>query len=101
MQTATFTPTGGSLATLVDHANKLEGQLEDLGGECLVNTEPVYGGASVAKFPQGNVNGQCVFTAAKSQADYATAAAYFKAEYARLNGQGALVVTIGATTLTM
>ncbi len=99
--TIVFTPTGGSAATLVDDANKLFGQIGHFGGQAIEQVTPLFRAVAPVRFMRGNVAGELAFVAWKSHADVATAGAFWKAEYARLNGVGSLVVTIGASTMTM
>ena len=97
---AEFTPTGGSAATLVDDANRLFGQVLDLSAGAVEQVTPLFRAAAPARFMRGNVSGQVVFAAWSSFATVALAAAYLKAELARLNGAGSLVLTFGVTTVT-
>ena len=99
--TAVFTITGGAAATLVDDGNRLFGQIYELGGQAREQVTPLFRGTNPARFMRGNVAGQCTIGAWRSCASVAVAAAYLKAEYARMNQTGALVLTLGATTLTM
>ena len=93
--------TGGSPVTLVDDANRLFGQILDLSDQAQEQVTPLFRASHPARFMRGNVAGQCVFSAWKSLTTVALAAAYVKAELARVNQTGALVLTLGATTLTM
>jgi hypothetical protein len=95
-----FTPTAGSAATLGDDAAKFAIVVEQLGGSCLAQVEALAGGANLALFTRGNVGGEFIFRSSKTYADYETTFTQFLAEYARLNQQGALVLTEGAVTLT-
>jgi hypothetical protein len=95
-----FTPTGGSAATLGDDASKFAVVVEQLGGSCLAQVEALAGGANPALFTRGNVGGEFIFRSSKTYSDYETTFTQFLAEYARLNQQGALVLTEGAVTLT-
>lgn len=76
-------------------------ELGSIGGAAVQQVEPLFRSASVLRIPRGNVAGECVFTVAQSHASRAAAATFLKGEYARINGQGSLVLTEGATTLTM
>jgi hypothetical protein len=96
----TFNP-GSGIVTLGDDSVKQTIQLEGFGGQSSEQVERLFRAANVARLPRGNVAGELMFTAEKSHADYATAVAFFKAQYLMLNGQGDAVMTEGATTLTM
>lgn len=100
-----WTPSGGALVTLGDDAPaagaRTATKLEELGGEALEQLDPLAFADFVSRLMRGNVQGDCVFTARKSHADVDTAAAYFKAEYSRQGQKGSLVLTFGATTMTM
>lgn len=98
---AEFTPTGGTLATLGDDAEKHSISLEALAGASAEQVEPLFRAASATRIPRGNAVGECVFTSVKSHASQAAAITFFKAQRALLNGQGALVLTEGLSTLTM
>ncbi len=95
-----FTPTGGSAATLGDDAAKFAVVVEQLGGACIAQVEALAGGANLALYTRGNVGGEFIFSSSKTYADYETTFTQFLAEYARLNQQGALVLTEGAVTMT-
>lgn len=97
---ATWTPNGALTATLGDDSVKHTIVLEQIGGQSVDQVEQLFGAVAAAQFPRGNVAGELAFVAAKSHADYATALTFFQAEYARLNGQGSLVLTQGSATLT-
>lgn len=99
--TVGFTPTGGSLATLGDDANKIATHIESIGGQSIDQVEPLDGAAAAVQFARGNVQGEFVFTAGKSHADRATAVNYFKAQFGKLNQKGSLVYTVDSATLTM
>ena len=96
---------GSGPTTLADIAAtpKVTAVVESWGGQALVQSEPLYGGPNVVKFPRGNVGGQFIFTAGCSFADRDTAAAAFATAYALLNTQGSLTVkpTGGSPTITM
>jgi hypothetical protein len=101
-----WTPNGALIsATLGDDANKFAVVVEQLGGQSLAQIEQLAGGANPALFPRGNVGGEFVFRSSQTYANYETTFAQFKTEYARLNRQGTLVVTIttstGTATLTL
>jgi len=95
-----FTPTGGSPATLGDDAAKFAIVVEQLGGSCITQLEPLAGSPNLALFTRGNVGGEFIFRSSKTYADYETTFTQFLAEYGRLNQQGALVMTEGSVTLT-
>jgi hypothetical protein len=96
-----FTPTGGSKATLGDDSSRHTIEIESLGGGAVVQALQRFRAAAVVYAQRGLVSGELTFTASKSHADRATAVGFFKTEYGRLNGQGQLVITEAATTLTM
>jgi len=98
---AEWTPAGGGLATLGDDSVKHSMVLEQIGGASVEQVAGLFRAAAVKRFPRGNISGECIFTSAKSHATQAAAMAFFKAEYARLNGKGSLVLTEGAVTWTM
>ncbi len=77
--------------------------IEQWGGQSVVQTEPLYGGPNLAKFPRGNVGGQFVFTAGCSYATRDLAAAAFATAWSRLNVQDTLAVkpSGGSATITM
>lgn len=95
-----FTPAGGSPATLGDDAAKFAVVVEQLGGSCIAQLEPLAGSHNLALITRGNVGGEFVFRSSKTYSDYQTTFTQFLAEYSRLNAQGALVVTEGAVTIT-
>jgi hypothetical protein len=92
-------------ATLADDtaSPRIAAVIEQWGGQSVVQTEPLYGGPNLAKFPRGNVGGQFVFTAGCSYATRDLAAAAFATAWSRLNTQGALALqpTGGSATVTM
>lgn len=65
-------------------------ELLDLAGESLVDTVPLAGGNTVAKFPRGNVNGVFSVNITKSHASLESAYLYLLTEFAKLNRQGVL-----------
>jgi len=81
---------------------RLAGVIEQLGGQAVVQVEPLYGQADMAVFPRGNISGRFVFRVFCSYASYATALTAWAAAYARLNTQDTLVLTwFTGNTLTM
>jgi hypothetical protein len=88
--------------TLVDDTDspKITGQIERIGGEAAVQSEPLYNADNPANFARKNVRGQFVFTSGCSYADFAGVAAAFAALYALLLTTGDLVLTYGAAELT-
>ena len=99
--TITWTPSGGSLVTLGDDANKLTIRFGDASQECLVQDEPLAGGTNPYLKARGNVAGQFSFTATKSYASLDLMIAALLAELARCGQGGSLVLTRGSTTMTM
>lgn len=95
-----FTPSGGSVATLGDDANKFAVVIEQLGGQSVLQNDPLYGAGNPLLNLRGNVAGELVFTSAKSYADYKTTFTQFKTEYGRLNQKGSLVITQDTETVT-
>ena len=89
-----------AVATLGDDSVKVTCVLEQLGGAAIEQVTALFRSALPARFPRGNVSGDVVFTCATKHASLATAASYYKTEYGRINQQGTLVLTIGATTMT-
>jgi hypothetical protein len=98
---ADFTPAGGSLANLGDDSLKWAVVLEQLGRKIEEQVDALAFSAVVSRIPRGNAQGECVFTAAKSHASQDAAASFFATEVGRVNGQGSLVLTFTAHTLTM
>ena len=98
---ADWTPTGGTLATLGDDSVKWTLLLEQLGGGIEEQVTRLAFASAVSRLGRGNLEGACVFTAAKSHSSLDVAANFFKAEYARLNQSGLLVLTFTAATLSM
>lgn len=100
---ATWTPSPGTLVILGEDAAATRHTivLDQLSGQSQEQVEELFQADAVARFARGNVGGECVFTAEKSHATYGAALTFFKAEYARLDEQGTLVLTEGAVTLTM
>jgi hypothetical protein len=96
-----FTP-GNELTpvTLGDDASKFATVIEQLGGSCLAQIEPLAGGANPAMFPRGNIGGEFIFRSSKTYASYHLTFAQFQTEYSRINQQGTLVLTEGDATLT-
>jgi hypothetical protein len=66
--------------------------LEDLGGEALIQKEPLYNAPFPALFPRGNTNGQCVFTVAASYGSIAAAVIAFSTAYSLVGSQGTLTL---------
>jgi hypothetical protein len=66
-----------------------------------IQIEELAFGTAVFQAARGNSKGQCVFTAAKSHTNRATAVAYFKTQQGYRGAAGSLVLTEGATTITM
>ena len=91
----------GDTLTLVDDAGGLLGTIEELGGEPVEQVDELAFASFAARVMRGNVRGQCVFSAAQSYKDAPTAAAALKTAYALMGMPGSLVLTFGATTLTM
>ncbi len=89
-------------ATLADHTAtpRLFGVIESIGGQSVVQSENVYGGANPAKFPRGNISGQFIFTSEGSYASKALAAGAFRDSYNLLNTQGNCQLDYGGTILT-
>ena len=98
---ADWTPSGGAAVTLGDDSADRFIELGQIGGASLQQIEPLFRAANPIRFPRGNVAGECVFTVAQSHANRGAAVTFFKAEYARLNGKGTLVLTEGGITMTM
>ena len=89
-------------ATLADDtaSPRLAGIVERLGMSDVVQTEQLYAGANLAKFPRGNVGGQFVFTVGCSYASYDAAATAFKTALALLDAQATCVFTpTGSSTV--
>lgn len=91
----------GTLVTLVDDVNKLTGIIESWTGSSIVQEAPLYAAAIQVLNPLGNVRGDFVFTARKSFGTRTLALQALATEYARINGQGTLLVTQDSATLTM
>jgi hypothetical protein len=102
-----WTPSGGSAVYLGDDLGANTGgvkvalKLERLGAAGLEQVVPLFQGANPFRQMLGNVCGDCIFTAARSHADRASAAAFFKGEAARVGQKGNLVLTIDSASLTM
>lgn len=93
-----WTPNGGLLpVTLGDDAAKFAVRVERIGGQSICQQEPLAGAPNPALFPRGNVAGAFVFTSTKTYATVESTWSQFKTEYNRLNQQGTLVQTEGAT----
>jgi len=99
--TAAWTPTGASAITLGDVSQKWTMKLEQLGGQAVEEVIPLFRAANPLRIPRGNVSGDCIFTSAKSFANRAQAVTFFASQFALLNGQGALTLTIDTAALTM
>ncbi len=70
--------------------------LEDLGGEVLVQKEPLYNAPFPALFGRGNTSGQCVFSVGASYASISAAVIAFSTAYTLVGTQGTLVL-VGQT----
>jgi hypothetical protein len=82
----------------------LYAMLEELGGEAIIQKEPLYNTAFPALFPRGNVSGRCVFTVAGSYASISAAVIALSTACSLAGTQGTLAIlgqTGGAGTLTM
>lgn len=97
----TFTPTGGSLATLADDANKLTTEFGDITQECVVQKRPQVGAANPFQKPRGNNSGQFVFTTTNSYATLDLMIAALKAALVLTGKQGSVVLSRGTSTMTM
>jgi hypothetical protein len=96
-----FTPsTDLTPVTLGSDASKFAIVVEQLGGSCLAQSEPIAGGVNLALFPRGNIGGEFIFRSSKTYASYQATFTQFQTEYGRLNQQGTLVLSEGAVTLT-
>lgn len=93
---AEWTKAGGGAVTLGDDSVKHTMVLEQLGGECQEQVDPLFRATYVARRARGNVAGNCAFTAAKSHASREAAMAVMVAEYARMGEKGSLALTFGA-----
>jgi hypothetical protein len=98
---AEWKKSGATIAvTLGDDSSKAVINLEQMASGSSEQVTPLFRAANPLRLPRGNATGTVAFTVDKSHATAADAATNFKAEMARLNEQGTLVLTIGATTMT-
>jgi len=96
-----FTPNTSLIpVTLGDDAAKFTVVVERFVGASITQVEALAGGANQALFPQGNIGGEFIFHSSRTYVSYHETFAQFRAEYGRLNQQGALVLAEGAVTLT-
>ncbi len=96
-----FTVTPITYTLVNDTASpKITGVIESIGGQDILQKEPLYGSASPALFARGNISGHFAFSAGCSFASYALAAAALKTAYALIDSQGSCVLNYGGTTLT-
>lgn len=96
----TFTPTGGSAATLGDDPTKWFIQLEQGGAVAIEQVVPLLQSPSPSRQLLGNVSGDEVFTVKHSHASRDAAATYYKGQRATIGTQGSLVMTFTSTTFT-
>lgn len=99
-----WTKRGATVAVVLgddaDRTTKGTIAIEDLGGEAIVQIEPLAFGANPFQETRNNVAGQFVFTVTRTFASQDLANAYLAAEYARIGEQGNLVWSRAAKLFT-
>lgn len=74
--------------------------INSIGGECVVQKEPLAGGDHPFLKPRGNISGVFVFTVTNTFADQDDANTFIAEEYARIGTQDDLVWARAATLFT-
>jgi hypothetical protein len=97
-----FTKSGGLLpVTLGDDANKLTIELGEHSQECVVQKESLAGAPFPFQTPRGNNSGQFAFISTFSYPTLDAMTAALKTGLSLAGQQGSVVLTRGATTMTM
>jgi len=101
--TIVYTPEGGAAVSLAGAETDVSDGPRDLhgGASAIVQEEAIVGAAYPARFARGNRSYQVSFSVRKPHATYAAAVLYWLGHLQEFNNLGSLVITQGASTLTL